>query len=275
MADTSFWDERRGVIHARKGGWVIGEAVYNQGYSMMDDLVGKSSWMQVIILNVTGRLPERRLADWLEAAFVCMSWPDSRIWCNQIGSLAGTMQATGLAGVCAGILATDSTMYGLAPLLESTSFLRQALEKRKKGFTVEEILREHQRRPDSVPVIVGFIRPIATGDERLEPLKQLADRLGFEKGEHLALAFEIEQVMREKFNEGMNINAYVAAFLCDQGYSSLEVYRMCTLGASAGVLACHDEAAGNPPGSFFPLQCEDIRYGGPPPRSVPEKNTSE
>jgi hypothetical protein len=144
MVDTSFWDKRRGMIHSRKGGWIIGEAIYNQGYSMMDDLVGKASWMQVLILNVTGRLPERRLADWIDAVFVCMSWPDSRIWCNQIGSFAGTMQAASVAGVSAGILATDSIMYGVAPLLEGTRFIREALVKEKNGLSTEEILKEHQ-----------------------------------------------------------------------------------------------------------------------------------
>ena len=271
MVDTAFWDERRGVIYTRKGGWIIGKAIYNQGYSMMDDLVGKASWMQVLILNITGKLPERRIADWLEAAFVCMSWPDSRIWCNQVGSLAGTMQATSVAGVSAGTMATDSTMYGVAPLLEGTRFIREALEKKKKGLSVEEILKEYQRRPGSVPVIVGYVRPIATGDERVEAMRLVSNRLGLDIGEHLTLASEIEEVMLDKFNEGMNINGYVSAFLCDQGYSSTDIYRMCSICVSSGVLACYSEAADNPPESFFPLHCEDIHYCGPPERDVPEK----
>ncbi len=271
MADTSFWDQRRGTIYSTKGGWIIGKAIYNQGYSMMDDLVGKASWMQVLILNVTGKLPERRIADWLEAAFVCMSWPDSRIWCNQIGSLNGTMQATAVSGVSAGILATDSTLYGAAPLLEGTKFIRESLVKQMDGLSVEEILQGYQRRPDSVPIIVGYVRPIATGDERVEAMRRVTDQLDFEIGEYLALALEIEQVMLEKFKESMNINGYVSAFLCDQGYSNLEIYRMCSTCVSSGVLACYTEAADQPPESFYPLQCNDIEYNGHAPRSVPEK----
>lgn len=270
MADTTFWDKQRGMIHARKGGWIIGEAIYNQGYSMMDDLVGKASLMQVLILNITGKLPERHLADWLEAAFVCMSWPDARIWCNQIGSLAGTLQATSVAGVAAGILATDSTMYGAAPLLDGTKFIRESLIKKQKGLSVEEILKEHQRRPNSVPMVVGYVRPVATGDERVEAMRRVTDQLDFEIGEHLALAFEIEQMMLEKFNEGININGYVSAFLCDQGYSNMEIYRMCSTCVSSGVQACYAEAADKQPESFFPLHCNDIDYQGCPPREVPE-----
>ncbi|MHB8808608.1 MAG: citrate synthase family protein [Desulfobulbaceae bacterium] len=271
MVDTSFWDQRRGKIYSRKGGWIIGEAIYNHGYSMMDDLVGKASSMQVLVLNVTGRLPERRLADWFEAAFICMSWPDARIWCNQIGSLAGTMQASSVVGVTAGILATDSTLYGAAPLLKGTKFIRESLVKKKIGLSVEEILKEHQRHPDSVPMIVGYARPIATGDERVDALRRVAEQLGFETGEHLSLACEIEQVLLEKFNEGMNINGYISAFLCDQGYSNMEIYRIGSTCVSSGVQACYTEAADQVPESFFPLQCNDIDYQGPPPRTVPDK----
>lgn len=271
MVDTSYWEQRRGIIHSRKGGWIIGKAVFNHGYSMMDDLVGSASWMQVLILNVTGRLPERRLADWLDAAFICMSWPDSRIWCNQIGSLAGTMQATSVAAVGAGLLATDSTLYGAAPLLEGTRFIRESLIKKKNGLTAEEILKEYQRHPDSVPVVVGYVRPIATGDERVEAMRRVTEHLGFETGEHLSLAFEIEQIMLDNFKEGMNINGYVSAFLCDQGYSNKEIYRMCSTCVSSGVLACYAEAADQSPESFFPLHCNDIDYQGPAPRPVPDR----
>lgn len=271
MADTSYWDQRRGVIRTRKGGWVIGKAIYNHGYSMMDDLVGKASWMQVLILNITGRLPERRLADWLDAAFVCMSWPDARIWCNQIGSLTGTLQGSAVAAVTAGVMATDSIMYGAGPLLEGSKFIREALIKKQNGCSAEEIIKEQQRHPDSVPMIVGYARPIATGDERVQALRRFAKLLDFATGEYLSLANEIEQILLEKFNEGMNIVGYVCAFLCDHGYSDQEIYRMCSTCVSSGVLACHAEAADQPPESFFPLHCTDIDYQGPPPRPVPEK----
>ena len=42
-AEAAFWDARRGRIFSRAGGWVVGEAVYNHGYSMLDDLVGHAS----------------------------------------------------------------------------------------------------------------------------------------------------------------------------------------------------------------------------------------
>ena len=107
-----FWDQRRGTIQSKKGGWVVGKAIFNHGYSMMDDLVGKVSYMQVLVLNATGRLPERPVADWLDAIHICLSWPDPRIWCNQIGALGGAMRASVVASTTAGVLAADAKSYG-------------------------------------------------------------------------------------------------------------------------------------------------------------------
>lgn len=266
--NTLFWDERRGGIRSRKGGWVIGEAVYSHGYSMMDDLVGKVSYFQLLVLNVTGRLPERRLADWIEAVFVCMSWPDARIWCNHIGSLAGTMRTTPLTGICAGVLATDSHMYGSGTLVESSEFTIDALAKKRKGMTAEEIVKEYQRRPGAPPLIVGYVRPLASGDERIVAMERVTEKLGFAIGEHLSLAYEIEQVMVKKFNEGMNITGYVNAFLLDQGFSVHEIYSLLSIVVNSGVHACYEETVNQPPESFLPLRCEDIDYQGKPPRSI-------
>lgn len=268
-SNTTFWDARRGIIRTKVGGWVIGEAVYNHGYSMMDDLVGKTSFFQVMMLGTTGRLPERRLADWMEAVFICMSYPDARIWCNQIGNLAGTMRASSLAGVSSGILASDSHMYGPGTLIAATRFIMEAHAKKKNGMTAEEIIQEQQRRPGSKPLITGFIRPVARGDERIEAMERVTKQQGFPIGEHLRLAYDISEILGKQFNEGLNLTGYAAAFLPDQGFTLNEIYRMFSVLTFAGVQACYAETADNPPGAFFPLQCEDIEYTGCEERPVP------
>ena len=270
--DTSFWDKRRGIIHTAKGGWIIGEAVYNQGYSMMDDLVGKKTFFQVLMLNATGRLPDKRLADWLEALFVCLSWPDARIWCNQIGSLAGTMKCTPVAAVSAGILAADSRMYGPGTQITGASFILEALRKKNIGKTAETIIKEFSPGcQGAVPTIPGFVRPLTRGDERVTAIDQVTQKLGFARGAHLGLAFEIEKVMLEKYQEGINLLGYSAAFLCDQALTARQQYRLVSAMVNSGVHACYAEAADNPPESFFPLQCEDIDFQGHAPRPVPKK----
>ncbi|MBI5559532.1 MAG: hypothetical protein HY885_18065 [Deltaproteobacteria bacterium] len=269
--DLTFWHKRHGVIYSRKGGWVVGEAVYNHGYSMMDELVGKASFFQVLILNVTGRMVERRLADWLENIFICLSWPDARIWCNQVGSLGGTMRTSPVAAVCSGVLAADSPMYGSAPLLAASQFIVDALLKKNKGMPVAEIVKLQQRRPGMPPNIVGYARPVASGDERVPAMKRVSSELGYTSGEHLTLAFEIEGFLLEKFNESMNIGGYIAGFLSDQEFNPQEIYRMCSMVVNSGVHACYVESMENPPESFFPLRCDDIDYQGVPSRPVPAR----
>ncbi|MFC1844580.1 hypothetical protein ACFLZ5_07320 [Thermodesulfobacteriota bacterium] len=269
MNNTGYWDQRRGKIYSRKGGWRIGEAVYCHGYSMMEDLVGEVSYFQVLILNVTGRLPERRFADCMEALFTCLSYPDDRIWCNQIGSLAGTLQASGVAAVSAGVLASDSYHYGVGPIMASAEFIVEAVNLKKKGMSIEEIVDSKARRPGSKPKISGYMRPVASGDERIEVMESITAQLGFSPGEHLSTAYEVSEIMQRKYNETMNINGYGVAFFADHGFSAQEMYRMFSISVNSGVTACYIEAAESPPESFLPLRCNDIDYQGHPPRELP------
>lgn len=271
--NTSFWNNRRGVIHTRIGGWIPGKAVYCHGYDMMEDLVGKVSYFQVLMLNATGRLPERRLADWLEACFIGLSYPDARIWCNQIGSLAGSMRTSPLAATSAGILASDSKMYGPGTVMAGVSFFVEALAKKKSGMSAEDIVVSQQRHPKAKPMIIGYARPVANGDERIVALDQVTNELGFERGEHLTLAFEIEQVMYNKTQNRMNLLAYLLPFLCDQDYSVQEISLLLSALVYSGVVACYSETINQPGEAFFPLQCCDIDYQGQPRRELPDNPT--
>lgn len=268
-----FWDERRGIIRTRKGGWVLGKGVTSHGYSILEDLLGHASFFQVLILNVTGRLPERRLAEWLEAAFICMSWPDPRLWPNTIGALGGTMQAPPIGAICAGTLASDSRIYGPGTAVDAFRFITDAMDKKKNGWSVQQIVQErcHSSGKLSMP---GYIRPFAQGDERVVAIQGVADDLGFEVGPHLKLAYEIEAHLYEEYGEGMNLAGYFAAFFSDleiagQGLSFNEMRRMVSLIVNAGVHACYAEAADRPPESFLPLRCDDIEYQGEAERPVP------
>jgi hypothetical protein len=268
MNDTKFWDKLRGKIYTGKGGWVPGEGMYNHGYSVMEDLVGKKSFFQILILTVTGRMVKQKLADWIENSFSLFNTPDSRIWCNQIGSLGGTLRASPIASCCAGNLAGDSSHYGAATLFPAVQFIVDALSKKKNGMTPEEIVKAYQRSPGFSPVIAGYARPVARGDERVIAMERVRKQLGFETGEHLALAFEFSDMFLKKYNESINISGYEAAFLSDHGFDAKEVYRIYSMGLN-GVRACYAEAYEQVPESFFPLHCEDIDYQGKSSRPVP------
>ena len=273
MTDN-IWQQKRGKIVTNRGGWRIGEAIYNCGYSMMDDLVGQKSFFQTLLLNVTRRMPSKALADWFEASFICLSWPDSRIWCNQNGSLIGSTKGSPVSGVTAGILAADSRMYGPGSISGGAEFIVRALAWYKEGLTPLEIIEKELAtkhvKPGTKPVIVGYARPIATGDERVEAMEKVTAKLGFEEGEHLKLAFKIHTTLAEHYQENMNYVGYVTAFLVDQGFTPTEIYRIYSTWVHSGVHACFAEANDDIAGGFLPLACEDIEYVGSPARAVPK-----
>ena len=270
--DTSFWDGYRNKIFSKRGGWVIGKGVFNCGYDMMRELVGKKSYMQVMILNATGRLPDRKLADWFEAVHICLSWPDPRIWCNQIGALSGTMQTSVVSATVAGILAADAKGYGTKPLVAGVSFIQKAMAAHKNGLSAREIVNEECDRFGGKPMIMGYARPIAKGDERIEAMEQVSNALGYSIGPHLNLAYTIERELFDKFNENMNINGYMSAFLSDQELTPEEVYQICAVLVTSGVTACYLDVNDRPAGAFLPLQCQDIEYQGKSARELPNRS---
>jgi len=266
--DTALWDKYREKTYSRRGGWIIGQGVFNCGYNMMNDLVGEVSYMQVLILNAIGRLPERRLADWVEAIYICLSWPDPRIWCNQIGALNGTMKTSVVSATVAGVLAADSRGYGSKPLIDGVTFIQNAVIDFNKGLSVEQIVSNACTKYGGKPSITGYARPLAKGDERIEAMEYVTKKLGFSIGSHRKLAYQIEAELQDKFSEDMNINGYVSAFLSDHDLSPMEIYQIFAIVVNSGVTACYMDAYDRPAGAFSPLQCDDIEYMGKAAREL-------
>ncbi|TVZ40391.1 citrate synthase [Alteromonadaceae bacterium 2753L.S.0a.02] len=258
----------RNCIKSRNGGWLPGEGVFVHGHRLLEDLVLNKSYMQIVVLNATGRLVSRELADWMEAILGCMSWPDPRIWCNQIGALAGETQATVSAATVAGTLAADSRAYGQGTLVKGVEFIKNALAKQQQGKTAVEITAEEIKSNRGKPNIMGFARPLAQGDERVAAMEKLTEKLGFKRGPHLQLAYDIEAELLAQFGESMNIAGYMSAFLADHNFSASEIYSVYAVSVMSGVMACHVEYADQPAHSFLPLRCDDINYTGTPVRSV-------
>lgn len=271
----SFWDSFRGTIKSRRGGWKIGQGVFSHGYNLLEDFVGKKTYFQIMVLHATGRLVPKATADWMEAVHICMSWPDPRIWCNQIGALGGTIDASILAATTAGLLAGDSKLYGQKPLIEGVRFIQAALKQKNAGLTAQDIIEKECAKTRGKPFIMGYARPIAKGDERVEVLKKYNQMNKVETGEHIILAYEIEQVMLDRFDESININGYASAIMSDMGFSPQETYQISTLLTASGITACYLDSHERPPETFLPLHCNDIDYQGPAPRPVPDRDQTE
>lgn len=262
---TALWDKLRGTIRSRIGGWLIGQDVIIHGRGLLNELLGETSYFQLLLLNVTGRLPERRLADWVEGTFMCLSWPDARIWCNQIATYAGTLRTTPTAAVSAGLLASESRLYGPGTVLSATNFIVDALRSQQTGIPATKII-ENYRQLHKTRAVPGFGRPVARGDERVVAMKKLAECLNFEVGEHLALANSIEDELLKEAGESMNLAGYIMAFLSDLDYTADEIHALYSVCVEAGLLACYRDAVQAPSDAFMPMRVEDVQYSGPPPR---------
>jgi len=263
-------DQGRGKIISNTGGWFPGKGVFSHGYSMLEELVGKRTYTQTLILNATGKMVEKPFADWVEAIYGCLSWPDPRIWCNQIGALAGAARTSVVAATAMGTLASDSRSYGVFPLIEGVEFIQRAFAQHQQGMTAEDIVRAEIAAHGGKPYIMGYIRPIAKGDERLEAMEKVSRSLQIPEGEHLLLAYQIEKVLQAQFDEGMNINGYMSAVLSDHGFTGQEVYQMFAMLVASGVTACYLDTFHREPDTFLPLRCEDIDYQGTEKRAVPD-----
>ena len=203
--DTSYWDERRNRIFSANGGWKLGYGVTSYGRDLLSDILPNDSYFQFLILSASGMQVELNVAKWMEAAFLCTSWPDPRIWCNTVGVYAADTGSSPSAAISAGVLASDSEIYGARVGIQAMTFIQKAVEDYNSGLSASNILENELAASRGRLMIKGFARPVATGDERVEALRKYAEKLGLKEKEHVKLAFELEKTIQERFGESLNI----------------------------------------------------------------------
>jgi len=268
MKNTKYWDDRNNKIFSNVGHWQGGVDVDVQGYSLMNELMGNASLMQVYILNATGKLISRAVADWVEVCFMGLSYPDSRIWCNQISAYASDTNSTVVAAASAAILAADSRAYGGSQARYlSMDFQKNAFEKYNRSKSFADVLKNVKVK-NGKPIITGFARPIDRDDERLQPFSDVQKKLNIPIGSYLKFAKKLSDYLDEHYNLSMNCGGYASAFLLDQGFTPEEGYKINAFAVVSGAIACHRNIEKESPNSFLPLKCEDIEYTGANIRTV-------
>ncbi|MCU4675146.1 hypothetical protein N7931_05815 [Catenovulum sp. 2E275] len=268
MANSDFWDKRNQTIHSNVGHWQGGKDVTIEGYSLIHELMGNVSYMQLHILNATGKLVDKNIADWIEVCFMGLSYPDSRIWCNQIASYSADTHSSVVAAAAASILAADSRGYGGSHARKvSMSFQKQAFNQFKSGFSFEKIIAQAKFK-NGKPIIVGFARPIDREDERLKPFAQIQKALFIVEGEYLKFAKLLSKYLFTHYKLSINCGGYASAFLLDQGFSPEDGYKINSFSVISGAIACYRDQIPHSPNSFLPMKCSDIEYIGTPIRKV-------
>lgn len=266
-SEQSLWQRNRRHIRTHIGKWLAGEDVIVRGRSLFNEWVDELNFVQFNVLNVTGRLIDKRLSQWLETSLFFTAYPDARIWCNQLGALAGTQQTSPAAAYVLGCLAADSKAYGSKAQYLSVLAVQEMGRRYDAGETAVDIV-ESFAKSGGFPMIPGFARPVRVSDERLQPARRLTLQLGFTPGMHMVMAEEVSQYLVDTYGLGMNAAGFCSAFLLDQQFSAEEIYRLRVADVASGVMACYVDQLEKPENSFLPLQCNDVNYCGPAKRSL-------
>ena len=241
------------------GGWSLGRKVVLRGKDIFTEL-NKKSWMEYLLYAVTGR-ESPRIARLLEGMWViCTSFPDPRIWNNRVSALAGTARSTGALAAGATVAVTEATLYGLKPIKGATDFLYRAQQLQSTGWNIEQIAQAELKK---FRTVYGYGRPIASRDERIEPMMEFANSIGCGSGKYVKLAFEIgDYLSSTRLKYQINIAAVCAALLADEGLSPMDFYHMATLAFTAGAMPCFIDAQDQQEGGFFPLRTTRLNYKG-------------
>ncbi len=255
------------------GAWFPGERVVLRGKDIFHDL-NDYSWMKLLLYGITGKSFSDKQLELFEGIWtLCTSYPDPRLWNNQVAALAGTARSTMALGMSASIAVSEAIIYGFRPLVASQKLLHLVHHRCQHGEKLDDVVTDilatgDDGRPGAgknrtVARLPGYGRPIVHGDERIKPLMSLARRLGYDKGDLVTIAFEIEESLQTRGSSlRMNIAALMGALTADQGMSSREYYFYMIQCFSAGIIPSAISTFEQTEGSFFPARCTRIHYQG-------------
>jgi citrate synthase len=266
MKGPELLESNAGVLRTRVGACWPGSRAVFRGHDLHKDLHG-IDWMELFVFGITGRRFTSQQVKLLHAIWTVTCYPDTRLWNNRVGALAGNARSSSVLGLSAAIAITEAGMFGGGPGIRAIDFFLRTGHAVKAGADLDEwVGKELESR-----WILGYGRPLNSTDERLPSLNAHVKELGFDQGEHYRLAFAIEKILvaRKPFLK-MNYAALTAALAADLGFSPREYQMFNILKSLGGMPPCIVEAAEKPEGTLFPTACEAIVYEGQAARPWPK-----
>jgi citrate synthase len=230
-----------------------------------------ASFLQVLYLSVTGRDLTPEAEKFLNCCFICTSYPDPRIWCNQIAAFSGDAKTSSVVALTAGLLATDSRLYGPGTLILGMNFIKEVIKLKDEGKSIPEILDFFSKKHGK-PYYPGYSRPIALHqqrDERVYIFETLLNTLKVAPGKALSVAYELESYLIQNTISGLNYLGFCAAVWIDFDplMTDVEFESLYSIATNAGLLSCYKDRYDKPEKSFLAQRCDDINYTGKPIRS--------
>jgi hypothetical protein len=255
-----------GRIRSRMGACFLGSHAVFRGHDLHGEL-GALEWTALYLLGITGRRFSDAQVLLLQSIWCYTSYPDARLWNNRVVALAGTTRSTGTLALSAGLALSEAGIYGIGPCLAAIRFFVRTRAELAGGADLATCVR---RELSLRRGIAGYGRPLVATDERIEPILDLAGRLGLAGGPHLALAHEVDAYLRQqRLRMKMNYAAVVSALAADLGLTPREHYFFILPVFLAGMPPGYLEAAERPAGTLLPLPCRAVTYRGAQRRRWP------
>jgi hypothetical protein len=249
-------------IDTTMGGAFLGERVVFRGKDLHAEL-GDRSWLELWVYGITGRFFAPNEVRLLNYIWVSTSYPEPRIWCNRIAALAGSARTTATLGLSAALNATEATLYGHRPVVACLDLLQRTCHELHQGATLASVLDAELLRHRQ---LFGYGRPLASVDERVPRLLAFMQSLSIAHGEHLRLAFAIEDHLIASKQIRMNIVAVYSGIAADLGFTPNQYHQFMVPMFFAGMPPCFIDAQQQPEGAFLPIRCARAIHDGPPRR---------
>jgi hypothetical protein len=258
-------------IDSRHGGFLGGKALF-RGVVAAEDLAGKKTQTEALLLGFMGRYPEpaeTRLFD----ALICLNvYPDPRIWTMRVGAYAADGKSPFPSAYSAALSAFNSRIYGTQPIVECGHFIVRSMEALAAGIPLAEVLSAERKRN---PVLPGFGRPVAPGpDERFTKSVSLLEECGFKPGPGLTFIRETATHLNDEKGIWPNYAASFSAILLDPPFSFTvsQLYPSAQCIAHLPLLFAIQDVVENrrERNPFLPLKVDDVRYTGSVFRPVPQ-----
>lgn len=258
-------DAYTGDIRTSVGAAYPGTRAVFRGRDIHSEVIHDTGWFQLCAAGVGVDLTADQ-ARFMETFWVGSSYPDARIWCNRVASLAGSMRSTPPLAMAAANAVAEATIYGRRNEYKAVAFFTRTVAAMEAGATLSECIDEHLRTQGKLP---GYGRPIHNGDERIAPMMAKAAEVGLHDGPHVRLAFAIEDHLLNVVGKPlkMNAGALVSAFGADFGFTPRAWSTFLFPGFLAGMQPVYLEALEQPVGAMFATRVDQVDYTGPSARS--------
>lgn len=237
------------------GAAFLGERAVYRGKDLHHDL-GEKSWFELLLYGIKAKGFTAQEIKILNYIWVSTSYPDPRIWPNQVMALAGSVRASICLANSAAMALTEANIYGQTPFTKGFDLLKRMQFLLNKGLDLDDILAVEIKQNK---VLYGYGRPISATDERVPHFMKKVAELGFKDGKYYKLAFDIGDYLKHKKGLEMNISALYNALIADLGFTLLEYQAFMSHCFNAGMVPCYLESRNNAEAAFYNLPVSAVK----------------